>query len=202
MGVRVRPEYAVFWKYAGQSRYSEDFPLPECDSPETFRWVIPADAPLPKTDDLARLSLHITADIDAKLKKLLSEGRTCVFTRLRIHFHTDLPQTQGQGEEILPTPAELSEAVSRIESLAGSALEPLRLRITGHTDQRQSHDYNQALSNRRAQWLLKHLRERLRNFPFEEAEIIGIGEALASGPKDNPADRYCEITIEPLMSHQ
>lgn len=89
--------------------------------------------------------------------------------------------------------AVLDVLASALQTLTANAME-----IRGHTDARGSDDYNQALSERRAQAVLATLRERV---PLARASATGYGESSPVAPNtvagaDNPAGRQRNRRVE------
>ncbi len=103
--------------------------------------------------------------------------------------------------DLRPEAAEtLAKVAVVIRSQPGS-----RVRVVGHTDSKGSHSYNLELSQRRAQSLVKWLKDqdRLTTTPFE---VKGLGDTSPVAPNNRPdgsddpkgrqRNRRVEITIQ------
>lgn len=76
------------------------------------------------------------------------------------------------------------------------------LEVAGHTDSTGSEQYNQALSERRAQTVAQYLQSQGIN--SQRLMIVGAGESHPIAPNDTPegrqANRRVELTLEPITA--
>ena len=103
-------------------------------------------------------------------------------------FDFDKAQIRAAAATVLDT---LADALNTLP-------DAVALEIRGHTDAKGSDDYNQALSERRANAVLAALRER---GAAGQAGVRGFGESQPVAPnevngKDNPGGRQLNRRVE------
>jgi outer membrane protein OmpA-like peptidoglycan-associated protein len=93
-----------------------------------------------------------------------------------------------------PTPVGEKQLVALAEALKDPSLKSFRYLLAGHTDARGSDDYNQRLSERRAQAVQQYL---INTIKFEGARLstVGFGKTrlIDTGDPASPRNRRVEI---------
>lgn len=126
----------------------EPAPAPAPPAPEPA--PMPAPAPAPVGEDPAVVAARITAQV-------LSEIRTMV------HFDFDRADIRAEDRPLLDSKAAILNANSG-----------LRLRISGHADERGSDEYNLALGSRRAAAVKTYLTNN--GIDSGRLEVVSFGE--------------------------
>jgi len=91
------------------------------------------------------------------------QGCTCEITR-QVQFRTDSAELTDEGRAVLD---EVAENLTRLKFVSGT--------VVGHTDSTGSAEYNQGLSERRAQSVATYL----------EGRGVAVGRLVASGAGEN-----------------
>ncbi len=138
-------------------------------------------APLPPLPPAGRFPL---------LDKFRPSGAPCGFVVTlndKVLFDFDKAQVRADAGKVLDA---LATALQKVPSRA--------IEVRGHTDAKGSDDYNQALSERRAQAVVAALRQR---GVAQDASARGYGEAQPVAPndvdgRDNPGGRQLNRRVE------
>ena len=126
-----------------------------------------------------------------RLDKFRPSGAPCGFVITlndKVLFDFDKAEIRADAAEVLDT---LAAALKPLPDVTG-------MEIRGHTDAKGSDDYNQGLSERRANAVLAALRER---GAAAQASARGLGETQPVAPnevggKDNPGGRQLNRRVE------
>jgi hypothetical protein len=119
---------------------------------------------------------------------LLDEEESLPAPTYSLLFQSDRPnaadltlaETAQPLAQILQQPAQLDELIARLEQWGLEAVEPLALALHGHTDRTASETHNQALSERRAQWLRDRIAARCRPpWSIDDAVLAALKRAGA-----------------------
>jgi outer membrane protein OmpA-like peptidoglycan-associated protein len=123
--------------------------------------------------------------IPGKEAEVLDNNKNLPKINLTIEFEYDSEQPTANGELQL---AALGEA------LRDPRLKGYRFLLAGHTDARGSDDYNQRLSERRAQAVQNYLVGSVR-LDGNQLKIVGFGERRLLDPNqpDSPRNRRVEV---------
>ena len=103
------------------------------------------------------------------------------------HAHIDVPIYFDSGSTRISRRSR-TQLGQVARALRSPALRRIRVRIDGHTDSRGSADYNQTLSERRAESVKRALVEEHR-IPRGRLETAGFGESRPVEPNDTEAGR-------------
>jgi peptidoglycan-associated lipoprotein len=141
----------------------------------------PASAPPPAAEvDAARLrrdsisadSARRAADARARADREAADRAAAERARIAAAQHTlEAAIYFGYDEDALTTDARRT-LDAKVQLLSGSPA--VRLRITGHTDERGSDEYNLALGQRRAAAAMRYL--TARGIASNRLEIVSVGE--------------------------
>ena len=126
-----------------------------------------------------------------RLDKFKPSGAPCGFVITlndKVLFDFDKAEIRADAAQVLDA---LAAALKPLPGVAG-------MEIRGHTDAKGSDDYNQALSERRANAVMAALRER---GAAAQASARGFGETQPVAPnevdgKDNPGGRQLNRRVE------
>ncbi|MCP5195917.1 MAG: OmpA family protein [Gammaproteobacteria bacterium] len=152
----------------------------------------------PNSTETLNFSLSIDEDFIKKLKEKLGQSEICEVHPLKVHFNFDRPYSLADEHGVLPYPAEVETAAQALKKIISTAKVKLQFTISGQTDSAGSRSYNETLSQRRAKWLLKRLKNHPLGLDLKNVKIIGHGETLARPkPAFNPAERIAVISVQP-----
>ena len=101
-----------------------------------------------------------------------------------IYFATDSAMINSVEQQKLDT---------MMEQLVG---QKGQLNVTGHTDSRGSSDYNQALSERRAQQVSEFLKSGNQELTDIDISTVGLGESSPAAANDSPPGRQRNRRVE------
>jgi hypothetical protein len=152
----------------------------------------------PKYSENLSVSLFVDETFLKKLRQKFGQPGVCEVSPMTVHFNLDRPRSLSDDRGVLPDPAEVDRAAEELKRIIDTARVKLRFTVRGRTDSSGSTSRNDALSVRRAQWLLDRLRRHPLGLNLRNAKVIGDGERLAiPRPEVNPAERIAVITVEP-----
>ena len=160
----------------------------KADTPEVVRAevIIAALSPKPTASAATR-----GIKISGELPKTLPVNHGLPSIELSISFEYDSHRLTNDGMLSLRA---LGQA------LGDPRLKPMTFHIAGHTDARGTHDYNSALSKRRADTVVEHL-HAFYGIETERMIAIGYGATRLAKPDDpeGAANRRVEIVnLQPL----
>lgn len=128
--------------------------LPECGYAE------PAPAPAPRAA-IEVVTTPTAATITGKMMERITIAAAMLFS-------FDSAELSGDAKAVID---------ERIQTLRGQAKLTSKMRIEGHTDSTGPEDYNQQLSQRRAQSVADYIVSRSYNIKATDIEVIGMGES-------------------------
>jgi len=155
----------------------------------------PSQPPISEADrtfvnGLRGLTRSLSASERERVTKIVQEQKS-PNVNLEVYFDFDSAAITPKAEPLL---AELAEALRR-----GSQLQGALMVLSGHTDARGTEDYNQGLSERRAEAVRKHLIEKY-NVPAQNISTAGYGKKTLKNTTEPYAAENRRVLIVNLQS--
>lgn len=148
----------------------------------------PAPAPAPRAS-IEVVTTPTAATITGKMMERITIAAAMLFS-------FDSAELSGDAKAVID---------ERIQALRGQAKLTSKMRIEGHTDSTGPEDYNQQLSQRRAQSVADYIVSRSYNVKATDIEVIGMGESdpVASNatPEGRAENRRVVILAEGEISN-
>jgi peptidoglycan-associated lipoprotein len=149
-------------------------PAPEAPAPQQAPAAQPAPAPPPPTDDAAARAAAAAAERDRMAREAAAKAaadRATAMQQLAAMINFDFDQAEIRNDD-----------VSNLDRKATilSANPNVRVRISGHADERGSDEYNLALGNRRAGAAKRYLVNK--GVDAARLEVISFGEERPLDP--------------------
>jgi peptidoglycan-associated lipoprotein len=149
-------------------------PAPEAPAPQQAPAAQPAPAPPPPTDDAAARAAAAAAEKDRLAREAAAKAaadRATAMQQLAAMINFDFDQAEIRNDD-------LSNLDRKATIL--SANPNVRVRISGHADERGSDEYNLALGNRRAGAAKRYLVNK--GVDAARLEVISFGEERPLDP--------------------